>query len=117
MDHCSVQTTTPDDICLSSIHVLFIVFSFSVALTLPWYWGAVMIAAHATHEKIVGDCLLSRIQKRRGFSGPEDDFFFHLFCRLGIPQPRKVTSGLHLVIKTAILLIVLARAAAGWLAG
>jgi hypothetical protein len=115
MDHCSPRSTTPDDIFLSSIHVIFIVFSYSVAVTLPWYWGAVMIVAHATHERIVGDCLLSRIQKRRGFSGPDDDFFFHLFCRLGIPQPRSLTSGLHLFIKTTILLIVAGRGIAGWI--
>ncbi|MCG8479740.1 MAG: hypothetical protein MI724_11635 [Spirochaetales bacterium] len=76
-----------------------------------WYWGATMIVTHAAHERIVGDCLLSRIQKIRGHSHPDDDFFFHLFGRLKISQPRSATARIHLLIKASILLIVVAKAA------
>lgn len=110
MEQCRNAVIRPDDVLLTSLHLLFILFSYAVAISLPWYWGAAMIVAHATHEKLVGDCLLSRIQKRRGYSGPDDDFFFHLFCRLGIPQPRSVTEKLHLFVKTTILIVVLAKA-------
>ena len=109
MTGCARQRITPDDIYLSGVHVLFIVFSFAFAVRAPWYWGATMIVVHAAHEKLVGDCILSRIQKRRGYSGPQDDFFFHLFCRLGIPQSRSVTSSIHMAIKTIILFVVVAK--------
>lgn len=105
----------PEDAYLSSLHLLFIVFSYAFALAMPWYWGAAMIVVHATHEKLVGDCILSRIQKARGHSGPEDDYFFHLFQRLGRPQPRRITSGLHLFVKGTILLIVLGKLALSFL--
>lgn len=107
---CSRSPISPDEILLSGLHLLFIVFSYAVALSAQWYWGAALIVLHAVHEKLIGDCLLSLMQKNRGHSGPQDDFFFHLFCRLGKPQPRTVTSRIHLFIKGTILLIVVAKA-------
>lgn len=105
----------PEDAYLASLHLLFIVFSYTFAIVMPWFWGAAMIVAHASHEKIVGDCALSRIQKQRGHSGPEDDYFFHLFNRLGNPQPRTLTARMHLFVKGSILLIVVGKLAAGFL--
>lgn len=110
MDRCSDVSVSPDDVFLTGLHLAFIVFSFAFALAMEWYWGLAMIVVHAGHERLIGDCVLSRIQKRRGFSGPEDDFFFHLFCRLGMPQPRTVTRNIHIVIKTVILVIVVTKA-------
>mgnify|MGYP006298225121 CR=1 FL=1 len=112
MKRAGTHIVAPDDALLSGIHLSFIAFSYAFALAIPGYWGAAMIIAHAAHERIVGDCLLSRIQKRRGYSGPDDDFFYHLFSRLGAVPDRKVTHRIHAFIKTTILIIVLAKAAA-----
>ena len=111
MDTSSAIGPSPEDTYLASLHLLFIAFSYIFALTAEWYWGATMIVTHAAHERIVGDCLFSRIQKTRGHSAREDDFFFHLFGRLGIPRGRRTTSRIHLFIKASILLIVVAKAA------
>ena len=110
MERCRQRPAAPEDVYLTSVHILFIVFSYAFAVSMPWYWGAAMIVVHALHERVLGDCALSLVQKRRGHSGPDDDFFFHLFCRLGIPQPRSLTSAMHLFIKTTILIIVVAQA-------
>ncbi len=106
----SGRSIRPEDVFLTGLHFLFIVFSFAFALGSEWYWGATMIVTHALHEKIVGDCVLSRIQKRRGYSGAEDDYFYHLFGRLGISPNRKVTGSIHIAIKGSILAIVVWKA-------
>ena len=111
MDTSSTGGVSPEEVYLASLHLLFIAFSYAFAVATEWYWGATMIVTHAAHERIVGDCLLSRIQKIRGHSHPDDDFFFHLFGRLKISQPRSATARIHLFIKASILLIVVAKAA------
>jgi hypothetical protein len=100
----------PEDVFLTGLHFLFIVFSFAFAIYAEWYWGSAMIVIHALHERIVGDCVLSLIQKRRGYSGRDDDYFYHLFGRLGLPQVRRVTARIHLLIKGSILIIVVGKA-------
>jgi|GEM_PF-2874959 len=105
-DQYSVERIRPEDVFLTSLHFLFIVFSYAFAFSTEWYWGAAMIVVHATHERLVGDCVLSRIQKNRGYSGPDDDYFYHLFRRLGFTPSRRLTGNLHLFIKTTILLVV-----------
>ncbi len=106
MDTSSAVGAPPEEVYLASLHLLFIAFSYAFAVATEWYWGAAMIVTHAVHERIVGDCLLSRIQKIRGHSHPDDDFFFHLFGRLGIGRLRRTTANIHLFIKGSILLIV-----------
>lgn len=106
LDQYSAERIRPEDVFLTGLHFLFILFSYAFAISTEWYWGATMIVVHATHERLVGDCLLSRIQKNRGYSGPEDDYFFHLFRRLGFSPSRRLTSNLHLFIKGSILLVV-----------
>ena len=111
MDTSSTVGASPEEIYLAGLHLLFIVWSYAFAVATEWYWGAAMIVTHAVHERIVGDCLLSRVQKRRGHSRPGDDFFFHLFGRLRIPRTRRATARIHLFIKASILLIVAVKAA------
>lgn len=63
------------DLSLLLFHVGFIVFSFAVAMLLPFYFGFLLIALHYTHEKLHGDCILSTWQRDYGFAREKEDFF------------------------------------------
>lgn len=105
-DQYTAEPIRPEDVFLTGLHFLFILFSYAFAFSTEWYWGAAMIVLHAAHERFVGDCILSKIQKKRGYSGPNDDYFFHLFRRLGFSPSRRLTGNLHLFIKGTILIVV-----------
>ncbi|ADQ13586.1 hypothetical protein [Halanaerobium hydrogeniformans] len=101
------QTGPLSDNLLISLHLSFIIFSFSFALRAPFYFGFLLIFLHKAHEIYFGECYLTLLQQRYGYSGQNDDFFYHFFRRLNIEVKRKSTRNIHLAIKTIILLIVL----------
>ena len=101
------QTALLSDNFLISLHLLFIIFSFSFALRAPFYLGFMLIILHKAHEIYFGECYLTLLQQRYGYSGKNDDFFYHLFSRLNIKVKRNLSQNIHLAIKTIILLIVI----------
>ncbi len=98
------------DNLLISLHLLFIIFSFAFAVKAPFYLGFLLIFLHKAHEIYFGECLLTMLQQNYGYSGPNDDFFYHLFSRLNINTDHNLTQNIHLAIKTIILMIVLFKA-------
>ncbi|MCC3145935.1 hypothetical protein LJ207_11475 [Halanaerobium sp. Z-7514] len=95
------------DSLLISLHLIFIIFSFVFAFRAPFYLGFLLIFFHKAHEIYFGECYLTLLQQRYGYSGDNDDFFYHLFHRLNIKVKRNLTKNIHLAIKTIILIIVL----------
>ena len=95
------------DNLLITAHILFIIFSFIFAYQAPFYLGFLMIILHKSHELYFGECYLTLLQQRYGYSKEEDDFFYHLFKRLNLKTNRKLTMNIHRAIKTIILFIVL----------
>jgi len=95
------------DNILITAHILFIIFSFIFAYQAPFYLGFLMIILHKSHELYFGECYLTLLQKRYGYSKQDDDFFYHLFKRLNIKTNRKFTMNIHRAVKTIIFLIVI----------
>ncbi|MCA9764965.1 MAG: hypothetical protein KC455_00950 [Carnobacterium sp.] len=88
-------------------HLSYILLSFIIAIYTPFYVGALLIFTHWLHEKFVGDCILTVLQRKYGFANKEEDFFHYLFRKLTIPVDAKLTIKIHYLIKTIILIIVL----------
>ena len=44
------------DNLLITIHLLFILFTFAVAIFTPFYWGLLLIITHKAHEVYLGEC-------------------------------------------------------------
>ena len=101
------QTNLISQNLLISLHLLFIIFSIFFALKAPFYFGFLLIFLHKAHEIYFGECLLTLLQQKYGYSGQNDDFFYYLFSRLNIKTERKFTLKIHLAIKTIILMIVI----------
>lgn len=98
------------DNLLIGLHLLFIIFSLVFAVKAPFYLGFLLIFLHKSHEIYFGECLLTMLQQNYGYSGPNDDFFYHLFSRLHIETNHNFTQNIHLAIKTIILVIVVFKA-------
>ncbi|GEM02255.1 hypothetical protein SAMN05421839_11738 [Halolactibacillus halophilus] len=96
----------PYDLLILITHVTFIVFSFYVAITLPYYIGILLIVGHYTHERLHKGCILTTLQQNHGYARNNEDFFHYLFRRLGIDLNPTITTQLHNVVKTIILIIV-----------
>ena len=94
------------DAAILLLHIGFIVFSFAVAIYLPFYLGFLMIALHYTHEKVHGDCILSTWQRDYGFARQNEDFFHYLFRRLGFQLNPTFTLRIHHFVKTLVLIII-----------
>lgn len=101
------QTIFISENLLISLHLLFIIFSFVFAVKAPFYLGFLLIFLHKAHEIYFGECLLTMLQQNYGYSGPNDDFFYHLFSRMNIKTDHNFTQNIHLTIKTIILVIVI----------
>lgn len=99
------------DNLLIIIHLLFIIFTFAVAGLAPFYWGALLIIAHKTHEIYIGECYFTLLQKKYGYSNSDEDFFYHLLVnKLNFSLSKSFTQNIHLAIKTIVLIIVLINA-------
>jgi len=93
------------------IHLSFIAFTFYFAINFPFYLGLLLIILHKSHEIYFGECFLTHLQQKNGFSKENDDFFYHLFNnKLNYNISSKFTKNLHLFIKTIVLFIVLFKA-------
>ena len=93
------------------IKALFIIFTFAVAGLVPFYWGALLIIAHKTHEIYFGECYFTLLQKEYGYSEADEDFFYHLLVnKLNFNFSHTFTQNIHLAIKTIVLIIVLINA-------
>jgi hypothetical protein len=91
---------------LASVHSIFIVFSYAVAIFTPFYIGILLILAHFFHELKYGDCILTILKRRYGFALENEDFFHYLFRKMGFNANPKFTKNIHHFIKTTILFIV-----------
>lgn len=94
------------DLSILITHVLFIVFSFYVAIVFPYYIGLLLIVGHYTHERIHNGCILTTLQQNHGYARKNEDFFHYLFRRLGFDIDPTITTQLHNVVKTVIFIIV-----------
>ena len=99
------------DNTLIIIHLLFILFTFAVAALAPFYWGALLIIAHKSHEIYFGECYFTLLQKRYDYSEADEGFFYHLLAnKLNWSVSKTFTQNIHLAIKTIVLIIVLINA-------
>lgn len=90
------------------IHISFIIFTYLWAAVMPFYMGFLLIFLHKSHELVVKDCYLTKVQKDNNYSGKEEDFFFYLLNnKLHYSFSKKFTQNIHLFIKTTVLMIVL----------
>lgn len=95
------------DILIMTMHLSFIILTFLVAIYLPFYIGALLIFFHWLHEKILGDCLFTMLQRKYGFIEEGEDFFHYFFNKIGIPLNSKISMNMHYGVKTIVLIIVL----------
>ncbi|MGM0523935.1 MAG: hypothetical protein ACQER2_07830 [Bacillota bacterium] len=94
------------DLFILLTHIAFIVFSFYVAITFPYYIGILLIVGHYTHERLHKGCILTTLQQNHGYARHNEDFFHYLFRRVGFDVNPTITVQLHNVVKTVILIIV-----------
>ncbi|GEM03106.1 hypothetical protein HMI01_00940 [Halolactibacillus miurensis] len=94
------------DFSILVVHVAFIVFSFYVAIVFPYYIGLLLIIGHYTHERLHNGCILTTLQQNHGYARKNEDFFHYLFRRFGFDVNPTITTQLHNVVKTVILIIV-----------
>lgn len=105
-----MEKTKSYDFLLTTIHLMYLVLSFLIALYAPFYIGGLLIFTHWLHEKIVGDCILTVLQQTYGFAGKQEDFFHYLFRKINLHVDHNITMNLHYAVKTVILIIVLTKA-------
>ncbi|GEN55643.1 hypothetical protein GCM10012290_00320 [Halolactibacillus alkaliphilus] len=104
----SKQSKRHLDIPILITHLIFIIFSFYVAIVFPYYIGLLLIIGHYTHERLHKGCILTTLQQNYGYANKDEDFFHYLFRCLGFDVNPTITTQLHNVVKTVILIIVVA---------
>lgn len=90
-----------------TVHTLFIIMTFAIAIFAPFYVGLSFILLHWLHEKYVGDCLLTVLQRKYGYIEENEDFYHYFFKKIKLPLNSKVTMNIHYGVKTVVLLIII----------
>lgn len=90
------------------VHLSFIIFTYLWAAIMPFYMGFLLIFLHKSHELVIKDCYLTKVQKDMHYSSEDEDFFFYLFNKkLNYSLSKNFTRNIHIFIKTTVLMIIL----------